>query len=354
MGREPRARNRLYPARRRLIVVVMKAIGYEKCLPVSDPASLIDFELPAPTPGAHDLLIEVKAVSVNPVDTKLRANRPPPPGARTVLGFDAAGVVQAVGDEVTLFKPGDEVFYAGVWDRPGTNAELHLEHEAIVGFKPKSLSYAQAAALPLTSITAWELLFDRLQVPHKNAGALLIIAGAGGVGSILTQLARQLTDAKIIATASRPETKAWCLELGAHHVIDHAQPMPPQLRELGPIAYIASLTNTQGNWPALYEIVMPQGRIGVIDDPKTLDVVPLKLKCASLHWEFMFARGSLHTPDMIEQHRSLTAIAKMIDAGTLRTTLGEHLGTINAANLRRAHALVESGKVKGKVVLEGF
>lgn len=336
----------------------MKAVGYQKSLPIDQPQSLVDIELPEPTPGPHDLLVEVRAVSVNPVDAKVRMRAEPPAWEYKVLGYDAAGVVRAVGSAVTLFRPGDEVYYAGSIDRSGTNAELHLVHEAIVGRKPASLSFADAAALPLTTITAWELLFDRLQVPRdKNAKpTVLVIGGAGGVGSVLLQLAGHLTGATIVATASRPETRDWCLSLGAHHVLDHSKPLAEQVSAagLGPIDYVASLTQTGSHWKAICEVLRPQGRVGLIDDPPTLDALPLKRKAASLHWEFMFARPVFQTPDMIEQHHLLDAVSGMIDAGSLRTTLGEHFGTINAANLKRAHALLESGKAKGKIVLEGF
>ncbi|WP_420133637.1 zinc-binding alcohol dehydrogenase family protein [Rhodopseudomonas sp.] len=338
----------------------MKAVGYTKSLPIDDPNALTDVELPKPTPKPRDLLVAVKAVSVNPVDTKVRKRAAPPAGETKILGYDAAGVVEAVGSEVTLFKPGDEVFYAGSIQRPGTNAEFHLVDERIVGHKPKTLNFAQAAALPLTAITAWELLFDRLGARPSKAfdpRTLLIIGGAGGVGSILIQLARRLTGLSIIATASRPETQAWCRELGAHAVIDHSQPMKPQVDALGlpPVALIASLTNTDTHFTQLIDILAPQGKIGLIDDPvQPLNPMLLKAKSASLHWEAMFARSTFETADMIAQHDLLDEVAGLIDAGVLRTTLDQTYGTINAANLKRAHALIESGKAKGKVVLEGW
>ncbi|TDR41606.1 zinc-binding alcohol dehydrogenase family protein [Tahibacter aquaticus] len=336
----------------------MKAIGYYKNLPIDQADALVELELPDPVPGPRDLLVEVRAVSVNPVDTKVRRNAAPADGTARVLGFDAAGVVRAVGSDVSLFKPGDKVWYAGSIARPGSNAQLQLVDERIVGNLPKTLDFAQAAALPLTAITAWELLFDRLQVPREGSGkTLLVIGAAGGVGSILVQLARQLTGLRVIGTASRAETRDWVLSLGAHEVIDHALPLGEELRRIGvaEVDYVASLTHTDQHYDAVVEALKPQGRLGLIDDPATpLDVMKLKRKALSLHWEMMFTRPVFETADMIEQHRLLEAVAALIDAGTLKTTLGEHFGRIDAANLRRAHALIESGKARGKIVLEGF
>jgi zinc-binding alcohol dehydrogenase family protein len=341
----------------------MKAIGFFHNGPIDRDDALVDLDLPDPVPGPRDLLVEVRAVSVNPVDTKVRRNAAPPAGEARILGYDAAGVVRAVGREVTLFKPGDAVWYAGAIGRPGTNAELHAVDERIVGRKPSSLSFAEAAALPLTAITAWELLFDRLQVPRSedqggNGGdAILVTGAAGGVGSILVQLARELTGLTVIGTASRPETQVWVSSLGAHHVIDHAQPLQPQLDAIGipQVRHVASLTHTDLHYDALVQALAPQGRLGLIDDPATpLDVMKLKGKSLSLHWEMMFARPMHQTPDMIEQHRLLNAVADLVDAGRLRTTVGEHLGRIDVANLKRAHALIESNRAKGKIVLEGF
>ena len=337
----------------------MKAIGYYRNLPVDDAQALVDLELPEPVPGARDLLVEVRAVSVNPVDTKVRRHAAPPPGEARVLGFDASGVVRAIGADVTLFKPGDAVYYAGSIARQGSNAQYQAVEERIVGRKPASLDHAHAAALPLTAITAWELLFDRLGVAQEGgAGQTLLVTGAaGGVGSILVQLARQLTRLTVIGTASRAETRAWVEALGAHHVIDHSRPLGDELArvDLQQVDYVASLTHTHEHYDAIVEALKPQGRLGLIDDPATpLDVMKLKRKALSLHWEMMFARPVFETPDMIEQHRLLDEVAALIDDGTLKTTFGEHYGTIDAANLRRAHALIESGKAKGKIVLEGF
>ena len=338
----------------------MKAVGYTKSLPISETDSLTDFTAEAPMPAGRDLCVAVRAVSVNPVDTKVRMRAQPKPGEPPkVLGYDAAGVVEAVGPEVTLFKPGDEVFYAGSIVRPGTNAELHLVDERIVGHKPKALSFAQAAALPLTGITAWELLFDRLEVkPGKtpDGRALLVLGGAGGVGSILTQLARRLTGLTVIATASRPESRDWCLKRGAHHVIDHSKPLAEQLKAIGHanVALIAGLTGTDQHFPVVPDIIAPQGKFALIDDPKTLDVSLLKRKAASLHWESMFTRPIFGTPDMIAQHYLLDDISAMVDDGLIVTTLAHELAPITAANLRKAHAMVESGRTIGKVVLQGW
>ena len=337
----------------------MRAVGYRQSQPITAETSLIDLDLPVPKAAGRDLLVEVKAVSVNPVDTKLRVRSQPAEGQANVLGWDAAGIVRAVGPEVTGFKPGDAVFYAGAIDRPGSNAEFHLVDERIVGPKPKSLGFAEAAALPLTAITAWEMLFDRLDIRKPVPGAanaLLIIGGAGGVGSIAIQLARQLSDVTVIATASRPETRAWSQELGAHHVIDHTKPLPAQIAALGigAPAFVFSTTHTDTHLEGIVELMAPQGRFGLIDDPKTLDANPLKRKSLSLHWELMFTRSLFQTADMGEQGKLLAEVSRLVDEGKIRTTLAEHFGTINAANLKRAHALIESNRAKGKIVLEGF
>lgn len=337
----------------------MRAVAFTQSLPIDAPDALIDVERPRPEPQGRDLLVEIKAVSVNPVDTKVRRNMPPAPGAMKVLGWDAAGVVVAAGPQATLFKPGDAVFYAGAIDRDGTNAEFHLVDERIVGPKPASLDFAQAAALPLTSITAWEAMFDRLDVRRPVPGAanaILIVGGAGGVGSIAIQLARQLTDLTVIATASREETQAWCRDLGAHHVIDHRKPLAAQVEALGigAPAFVFSTNDTGAHLPEIAALIAPQGRVALIDDPAGLDVMVLKRKSVSLHWEFMFTRPVFGTADIDAQHALLSEVSRLVDAGTVRTTLAETFGTINAANLTRAHALLESGRAKGKIVLAGF
>lgn len=337
----------------------MKAIGYFHPLPITAEDSLVETDLPVPSPGPRDLCVRVRAISVNPADVKSRATRTPPKDEMMVLGYDAAGVVEAVGSAVSLFKPGDHVFYAGAMDRPGANSELHLVDERLVGAKPERLTFAEAAAMPLTAITAWELLFTRLAVPYgmkTQTGTILIINGAGGVGSMLIQLARRLTGLTVIATASRPETVAWCKEMGAHHVIDHHQPMAASLKRIGfpEVQFVASLTATDKHLPEIAQLIAPQGSVALIDDPKVLDITPFKLKCVSVHWELMFTRSLYHTPDMIEQHRLLNEVADLVDAGVLRTTLTENVGTITVENLKRAHALVESGRSIGKTVLSGF
>jgi NADPH2:quinone reductase len=337
----------------------MKAVGYRKSLPIDAADALIDFETVKGEPHGRDIRVAVKAISANPVDYKVRKRASPPEGETKILGFDAAGIVDAVGSDVTLFKPGDEVFYAGSILRQGTNSEFHLVDERIVGHKPRTISFVQAAALPLTSITAWELLFDRLgAVPGKSVDArtLLVVGGAGGVGSIMIQLARRLTGLNVVATASRAESQKWCLELGAHAVVDHAQPMREQIERLRvpPVALVASLTNTDQHYKALADLMAPQGKYGLIDDPPEFNVGVFKGKAISVHWESMFTRSSFQTADMIGQHNLLNDVADLIDKGVLRTTLDQNFGTINAANLRRAHALLESGKSRGKIVLEGW
>lgn len=338
----------------------MKAIGYTTPQAITMPDALMDITLPDPTATGRDLLVEVKAVSVNPVDGKVRNGAKPADGQTyKVLGWDATGIVKAVGPEVTLFKPGDRVWYAGSIARPGSNSELHLVDERIVGHAPQSLSDAQAAALPLTTITAWEMLFDRLGIaPGKQPShkTLLIIGASGGVGSIMTQLAARLTSLTIIGTASRPETQAWVKELGAHHVIDHSQPIAAELKRIGfaTVDYIVSLTQTDQHLPQIVEAIAPQGKFGLIDDPVKFDATVFKRKSVSIHWELMFTRALFGTDDMLGQHRLLNEVATLVDAGLVRSTLAEHLGTINAANLKKAHTLIESGKARGKVVLEGW
>jgi zinc-binding alcohol dehydrogenase family protein len=336
----------------------MKAIGYHHSLPIDNPAALQDMTLPNPEPGPRDLLVRVKAISVNPVDVKVRASAAPPVGQAKVLGWDAVGTVEATGANVTLFKTGDRVYYAGDITRPGTNSELHAVDERIAAIAPASLSDAQAAALPLTSITAYELLFDRLAVPQGGGQGqtLLVVGGAGGVGSVLIQLARQLTQLRIIATASRPETRQWCLDLGAHAVIDHSQPLAAALQAggFGQVDWVAALTHTQHHYLQIIESLKPQGTMVAIDDMAGLDLMALKNKSISMHWEMMFTRSMFQTPDMGKQGKLLAEVAQLVDAGRIRSTVNTNFGSINAANLRLAHALIESDKARGKVVLEGF
>lgn len=336
----------------------MRAVAYLKPLPIEDAGSLVDIEVDRPSPSGKDLLVEVKAVSVNPVDTK-RRRRDDEPGTPKILGYDAVGIVVETGPEAQLFRPGDAVYYAGAIGRPGSNAEFHLVDERIVGRKPSSLGFPEAAALPLTSLTAWELMFERIGV-RRGANAdrrtILIVGGAGGVGSIAIQLARRLTGLTVIATASRPESRAWCVRLGSHHVIDHTRPLQPQLETLGFawVDVILSLTASDRHPPELARIISPQGNLGVIDDPKGFDFSILRGKSASVHFEFMFSRSSFGTPDIARQHEILNEIADLVDAGTLRTTMTKNLGCIDAAGLRQAHAMLETGGAIGKIVLEGF
>lgn len=338
----------------------MKAIGYTHAHPINATQGLQDITLPDPVATGRDLLVEVHAVSVNPVDAKVRASAERSAGDDfKVLGYDAAGIVRAVGPEVSLFKPGDEVYYAGAIQRAGTNSELHLVDERIVGYKPQSLTFAQAAALPLTSITAWELLFDRLGVQADttpNGKTLLVIGAAGGVGSILIQLARRLTGLTVVGTASRPETQAWVEELGAHHVIDHRHPLSMGLAAIGipQVDMVISLTHTGEHVKQILEVLMPQGKLALIDDLPSLDIMPFKRKALSVHWELMFTRPLFYTPDMIAQHHLLNHVARMVDEGRVRTTATEVFGRINATNLRQAHAQIESGTTRGKIVLDGW
>jgi zinc-binding alcohol dehydrogenase family protein len=338
----------------------VKAVGLYHYLPAEDPQSLLDIELERPTPGPRDLLVRVEAVSVNPVDTKQRAPRQRTETEPRVLGWDAAGVVEEVGGEVSLFRPGDEVYYAGSITRGGSNCEYHLVDERIVGLKPRSLDFAEAAALPLTSLTAWEGLFDRLLIaPEAGASAgksILIISAAGGVGSIATQLARH-AGLTVIGTASRAETVAWAREHGAEHTVDHHQPLGPQLRELGfeMVDAIFCLNTVEPYWHTIGEIIAPQGRIcAIVGTSKPLALGGMQYKSAAFAWEYMFTRAMFETPDMIRQHEILTRLAQLVDEGLINTTLNERLAPINAANLRWAHAKLESGTAIGKIVLERF
>ena len=336
----------------------MKAVGYQKNLSINLPKALEDVELPAPVHGSRDLLVRVHAVSVNPVDTKVRAGSAPVAGEVKVLGWDAVGVVEAVGMEATGFVVGDRVWYAGSIKRPGANSELHAVDARIVSKAPKSLSDAQAAALPLAAITAWELLFDRLRIVQGDGEGktLMVVGGAGGVGSILIQLARQLTKLRVIATASRLESREWCLELGAHVVINHSKPLSQALRSAGieQVDYVASLTHTSTHYQEIIQSLKPQGALAVIDDMEGLDPIALKNKSLSLHWELMFTRSMFETPDMQEQGVLLARVADLVDSGRVKTTANANFGRINAENLTSAHALIESGKAVGKIVLEGF
>lgn len=338
----------------------MKAIGLRKYLPIDDEESLIDFEIDQPVPEGRDLLVHVRAIAVNPVDAKVRAPRKAEEDPPRILGWDAAGVVEGVGPDVTLFAPGDEVFYAGSITRPGANSEFHLVDERIVGRKPSSRTFAEAAALPLTSITAWEALFDRMGVSPSGADAgkrLLVLGGAGGVGSIAIQLAKQVAGLTVVATASRPESKSWCIDLGADHVVNHREDIPSQLAALGleAVEFVLCLNSTDQHWEAMAAVVAPQGQIcSIVETGEPVDISLLMGKSATFSWELMFTRPMFETADMAEQHVLLNEVSRLVDADVLRTTLGEVIRPISAANLRQAHAQIESGRTVGKIVLEGW
>ncbi|WP_139976831.1 zinc-binding alcohol dehydrogenase family protein [Ochrobactrum sp. CGA5] len=337
----------------------MKAVAYQNAGKLERADSLVDITLDKPVAAGRDLLVQVEAISVNPVDYKIRNGVSPEAGQWKVLGWDAVGTVVETGQKVQNFNTGDKVWYAGSLIRPGANSEFHLVDERIVGHKPEMLANREAAALPLTSITAWEMLFDRLDVRKPVAGAtnaILIIGGAGGVGSIAIQLARALTDLTVVATASRPETQEWITQLGAHHVIDHSKPLAKQFEALGigAPAFVFSTTQTQEHLSEIVALIAPQGRFGLIDDPDKLDIMAFKSKSVSVHWELMFTRPIYQTADIAEQGRLLNEVARLVDEGKIRTTLTEVLSPINASNLKAAHGVLESSKAKGKVVLEDW
>ncbi|QGV82399.1 zinc-binding alcohol dehydrogenase family protein [Streptomyces ficellus] len=336
----------------------MPAVACRRSLPVEDPESLVDVELPLPEPGPRDLLVRVEAIAVNPVDYKVRRNSDPG-GEPKVLGWDAAGTVVAVGEEVERFAVGDEVFYAGAIDRPGANARFHAVDESLVGRKPATLSFTEAAALPLTSLTAWEGLFERLGLQEgdrESSGTLLVTAAAGGVGAMVAQLARALTGLTVVGTASRPETEEFARRMGVAHIVDHHRPLPPQLAEVAPggVDYVFSTAGTDQNLAAYGDVLKPFGRIVAIDDFGPVDIGVLKSKSISFHWELMFTHSLYRTPDRAAQHRILTRVAELVDEGVLTTTATRDLGTINAAHLREAHRVMESGSAIGKITMTGF
>lgn len=344
-------------------MATMKAVAYTHSLPITDPQSLLDVELPKPVATGRDLLVKVEAVAVNPVDCKIRKTVAPENGDYKVIGWDAVGEVVAAGEAVTQFALGDKVYYAGDLTRQGSNAEYQLVDERIVGHKPKNLSNAEAAALPLTAITAWELLFDRLSIKQQDPQItafsdeiILVVGAAGGVGSILLQLAKAITGATVIATASRESSQVWVKKLGADYVIDHTQPLQPQIEALaiGAVTHVASLNGTDTYFEAYTELLAPCGKIGLIDDPKTIDIVKMKRKSLSLHWEFMYTRSMFQTPDMSKQSELLNRVADLVEQGYIETTMGKHMGLINGKNLQAAHTEIESGQSIGKIVLEGF
>ena len=337
----------------------MKVISFHDSLPISDPRSFLDLTTEKPVPGPRDLLVEIQAIGINPVDAKIRAGGGPgtPSGDLKILGWDAAGIVRDVGAVVSLFAPGDEVCYAGSVDRPGCYAEFQCVDERIVGRRPRTVGFAEAAAMPLTTITAWEMLFDRLKVDRSGPGSLLVVGGAGGVGSVAIQLARQLTQLEIIASASRPDTQDWCRRMGAHHVVDHRRPLGAQVKALVPrgVNYVLALTKVEDHYDEIIEAMAPQGAMALIENPaRPLEITKLKPKSIALHWEFMFTRSRFQTADMGEQGRLLTETGRLMDAGRIRTTLRSNVGAISAENMRKAHALVEGGRTIGKIVLAGF
>lgn len=336
----------------------MKAVAFTDSLPIDDIHSLTDIEVPTPTAAGRDILVEVKAISVNPVDYKIRQNVPPIDGQAKVLGWDASGVIIEIGQDVENYQVGDHVYYAGDLTRPGSNAQYQLVDERIVGMKPANLTFAESAALPLTSITAWELLFEHLQLGNADTDRpiLLVTGAAGGVGSILIQLAKQLTNAIIIATASRDTTQAWVKSLGADHVINHHHDIKQQLLDIGinEVTHVAGLNATDSYFSTFVDLLVPFGKIAIIDDPKNIDIGIIKRKSLSFHWEFMFARSMFKAKDMCEQSVLLNNIATLVEEEKVRTTLSQTLGTINAVNLRKAHQLLEAGQAQGKIVLAGF
>lgn len=305
-----------------------------------------------PPLGPRDLLVEVRAVSVNPVDTKVRGSGASPSEPQ-VLGYDAAGVVRAVGPDVNLFAVGDSVYYAGALDRPGTNTQLHVVDERIVGPKPESLTFAEAAALPLTTITAWEGLFDKLRLTAASEGTLLMVGASGGVGSVVLQLLRALVPhLRVLATASRPEAENWVRSLGAHEIVNHRGDMREQIRQVAPegIDYIFT-TNSEDQVEIYADVLNPFGQIVAIDDPVSIDVVTLKPKALSWHWEFMFARSLHQARDLIRQHELLTEVSRLVASGAVRSTLTTTLSPLSVEQIREGHRLVESGRMIGKVVI---
>ncbi len=330
----------------------MKAVAYTRSLPIDDPASLIDVVVDVPNVRPRDILVDVRAVSVNPVDVKVRAGNDPH-GEPKVLGFDAAGVVRAVGADVSLFTPGDEVYYAGDLGRPGTDSELHAVDERIVAKKPTTLDFAEAAALPLTAITAWEGLFDKLRITAESTGTLLMVGATGGVGSLVLQFLRVLAPrVRVIATAADEDAEKWVRSLGAAEVVNHRRDLRGDVRRVAPdgIDYVFT-AHSAGQVEIYGDLLTPFGQIVAIDDPETLDVLPLKTKAISWHWEFMFARPMHDAPDLVRQHELLTRVAELVDAGAVRTTVTTVLSPIDAEQLREAHRLVETGHVRGKVVV---
>ena len=335
----------------------MKAVGFKTSLPISNPESFIDFETPIPSPTSYDLLVKIKAVGVNPVDFKIRQNSAKDIvlDSPKIIGWDATGIVEAIGDKVTQFKKGDEVYYAGDINRPGCNAEYQLIDERIVGRKPAGLSYIQAAAMPLTTLTAWEAIFDRLRIHEKDKGkSILIIGGAGGVGSIAIQIAKKIAGLKVIATASRQQTAEWCRQMGADIVVNHKD-LVNEVRKTGPqyVDFIFDCANVNFYWEAIVDLIKPQGHIvSITGSTAPVALNKLKSKSASFSWEFMYTRSSFQTEDMSEQHKILNKASELFDTGIFRSTLTQTLQGLSADNLKRAHTQLESGTTIGKLVIE--
>ena len=338
----------------------MKAVGLYKYLPIDAPDALVDVEVDKPTPQGRELLVSVHAVAVNPVDTKMRSPQDKVEETPRILGWDASGVVEAVGPDASLYKVGDEVFYAGSFTQPGCNSEFHVVDERIVGNKPKSINFAESAALPLTSITAWESMFDRLGIQEGDSEVgkkVLIIGGAGGVGSMATQFVKQLTSLEVTVTASRPESKQWCKDLGVDHIINHYLDIPEQVHEKGidGYDYILCFNDTDEHWLSIAAVIKPQGKIcSIVETAGDVDLGALKSKSATFSWEFMFTRSMYETEDMIEQHNLLNRVAELVDSGKIKTTSNKVLEPINAKNLKAAHAEIEARHTIGKIVLQGW
>ena len=334
----------------------MKAIGYQKAGPITEANSLVDIDVPVPELRPHDVLVQVKGISINPVDSKIRTNVSPESGYK-VIGYDACGTITAVGADVTGFQVGDDVFYAGDLTRPGTNSEFHAVDARIIGKKPQSLDFDEAAGIPLTAITAWELLFDNMRLVEngEDGKSILVLGGAGGVGSILIQLVKKLTKATVIATASRDETRQWVTKMGADHVIDHSQPLAPQMQALGIMPdYIASLRGTDQNWEEMCAMIAPRGHIALIDDPQGININLGKQKAISISWEFMFTRPMFDMADIAAQGHLLNRVSEMLDDGVLQSTVTGKLGALSAETLKTAHATQETGRVIGKNVMTGL
>ena len=342
----------------------MKAVALYKYLPIDHDESLVDVEVPMPVPEGRDLLVRVKAVSVNPVDTKVRAPKDKVETVPKILGWDAAGVVEAIGSDVSLFAAGDEVYYAGSIARPGCDSEYHVVDERIVGRKPRTLSFEEAAAMPLTTITAWEALFNRLGVvPQKTAAnqasTVLIIGGGGGVGSITIQLAKHIAGLRVIATASREASARWCRDMGADAVINHDRPLIEELKNLGvgEVDCLLCYNSTEQHFQNMVDVIKPQGKICAIVSTRNHQPINMNLlqtKSVTFCWEWMFTRSMFNTPDMQSQHTLLNEAARLLEAGVLRTTMTEQYGVLSAHNLRRAHARIETGQMTGKAVLSGI